>query len=214
MSDWRDFLVGHERLLNGCDGQFLFRHVHLQEGTRRADNGSRLSHRRDALRRLDGYGHDRLDSHRRWRGGRQLAKDHGIAFVSLVHVDDLLDYVREFGVHRRRVTPSGHRRHLHIQRSHEIGVDAVSAVAALQTGGRQHGIGMGSLLLLLLRLDGHSGSLTCSSALLQASIGAHGARYCMLQLMLLGLLLLLLVVRLVLLRMKGNVETTRGVHGG
>lgn len=73
---------------------------------------------------------------------------------------------------------------------------------------------MGSLLLLLLRLDGHSGSLTCSSALLQASIGAHGARYCMLQLMLLGLLLLLLVVRLVLLRMKGNVETTRGVHGG
>jgi hypothetical protein len=35
----------------------------------------------------------------------------------------------------------------------------------------------------------------------------------MLQLMLLGLLLLL-VVRLVLLRMKGNVETTRGVHGG
>ncbi len=74
---------------------------------------------------------------------------------------------------------------------------------------------MRRLLLLLLRLDGHSGSLTCSSALLQASIGAHGARYCMLQLMLLGLLLLLLlVVRLVLLRMKGNVETTRGVHGG
>ncbi len=69
---------------------------------------------------------------------------------------------------------------------------------------------------LLLRLDGHSGSLTspCSSGLLQASIGAHGARYCMLQLMLLGLLLLVVRLLLVLLRMKGNVETTRGVHGG